>query len=149
MWVVQLLWFVQVLLKTPQCMQVLLVHSLAAAHFSLSTTVTVNAESVDYSTPAVRVTWRTTASPECVASVTVEFRTSSTGPVVTSNTTNNASQTEIIQSGLECATNYHISVVVAGQPGGTRSGPVLQVFVGGKAKVNYKTKDVMCNAYSI
>ena len=94
--------------------------------------VTVNAESVDGPTPAARVTWNSTIPPQCVASVRVEFRTSSTGPVVASNTTNDTSQTEIIQSGLECATNYHISVVVAGQPSGTLSGLVLQVFVGGK-----------------
>ena len=105
----------------------------AVGQFLLST-VTVNAESVNGPTPAVRVTWNTSA-PECVTSVTVNFRTSSTGPVITSNTTNTASQTEIIQSDLKCATNYHIFVVVTGQPGhGTLSGPVLQVFVGGKAK---------------
>ena len=46
----------------------------AAAQFLLST-VTVNAESVDSSTPAARVTWSTTTPPECVTSVRVEFRT--------------------------------------------------------------------------
>ena len=88
---------------------------------------------MDGQTPAARVTWNTSA-PQCVASVTVNFRTSSMGPVVASNTTNTASQTEVIQSDLKCATNYHIFVVFTGQPGGTLSGPVLQVFVGGKAK---------------
>ena len=104
----------------------------AATEFSRST-VTVSAESVNGPTPAARVTWNTSA-PQCVTSVTVNFRTSSMGSVITSNTTNTASQTEIVQSDLKCATNYHIFVVVTGQPGhGTLSGPVLQVFVGGKA----------------
>ena len=89
-------------------------HSLAAAQFGLST-VNVGAKSVNGSTPAVRVTWSTTAPPECVSSVTVEFRTGSqSGPVVTTNTTNDTSQTEVIQIGLQCATNYYIRVVVTG-----------------------------------
>ena len=107
-------------------------HVTAAIEFGLST-ITASAENVDGPTPAARVTWNTSA-PECVASVRVNFRTSSTGPVITSNTTNTTSQTEIIQSDLKCATNYHIFVVFTGQPGGTLSGPVLQVFVGGKTK---------------
>jgi len=62
----------------------------------------VNAESVDGSTPAARVTWSTTIPPECVASVKVDFRTVSSGPVVANYTTTNTSQTEFIQTGLRC-----------------------------------------------
>ena len=83
--------------------------------------VNVSAERVGGSTPGVRVTWNTTLPPECVTSVTVEFRTSSRGPVVASNrTTNTSSQTEIIQTGLQCATFYYTRVVVTGGPGGTQ-----------------------------
>jgi len=64
-------------------------HNYTAADFSLRT-VTVSAESVDGSTPGARVTWSTAAPPECVASVTVEFRTSSSGSVVRSYTTNSS-----------------------------------------------------------
>ena len=111
-----------------------------AAQFSLSSyAVTVSAESVDGPTPAARVTWSTTAPPECVASVRVEFRTSSTGPVVANYTTNSTSQTEIIQTGLQCATNYHVSVVVTGQlldgSRSTKSSRPVQVLVGGKGIV--------------
>ena len=101
------------LCTSSQCIQVLKFHSLAAAQFS-SSTVTVSAESVDGLTPAVRVTWSTTASPECVASVRVNFRTSSPGPIVATNITTNTSQTEFIQTGLQCGTNYSITVVVSG-----------------------------------
>ena len=83
--------------------------------------VTVSAESVGGSTPSARVTWNTTVPPGCVASVRVEFRTSSPGPVVASNTTTNTSQTEVIQTGLQCGANYYIRVAVIGElrpPGG-------------------------------
>ena len=106
----------------------------AAVQFTLSYTVTASAESVDGSTPAARVTWNTTLPPQCVASVRVEFRTSSTGPVVATYTTNNTSETEFIQTDLQCTTNYYIRVVVTGQlSDGSR--PILnsrQVVVGGK-----------------
>ena len=86
-----------------------------AGQFSLST-VTVTAENVrGFSTPAARVTWSTTAPPECVASVRVEFRTSSRRPVVVTYTTNDTSQTETIQTGLQCDTDYYITVVVTGE----------------------------------
>ena len=109
-------------------------HSLA--DFSLSNNVTVNAESVDDPTPA-RVTWSTTIPLECVASVRVEFRTQrqSRNPVAT-NTTNSTSQTEIIQTDLQCATNYYIRAVVTGvtfnviRP--TKSSSTVKVLVGGK-----------------
>ena len=84
-----------------------------AAQLILST-VTVSAESVDDSTPGVRVTWNTTP-PECVTSVSVEFRNESYGPVVASNRTTNTSQTVVIQTGLQCATYYYITVVVTGE----------------------------------
>ena len=97
------------------------------------------------STPGVRVTWNTTVPPECVTSVRVEFRTSSHGPAVVTYTTTNASQTEIIQTGLRCATNYYITVMVTGEirtPGGMTATPTLsprhpevQVLVGGKETV--------------
>ena len=108
----------------------------AVAQFSLST-VTASAESVDGPTPAARVTWNTTARPECVASVRVVFRAwSHSGPVVASYTTTNTSQTEVIQTGLQCATYYYITVVVTGEtPDGlhpTVNSRPVQVFVGGK-----------------
>ena len=106
----------------------------AAAQFTLSN-VTVSAESVDSSTPAVRVTWSITVPPECVASVRVEFRTGSrTGPVVATYTTTNTSQTEFIQTGLRCSTYYYIRVVVTGETSGGLH-PIIsglvQVFAGG------------------
>ena len=108
-----------------------------AAQFSLST-VTVTAESVDDSTPAVRVTWSTTAPPECVASVRVDFRTSSRGTVEATYTTNDTSGTAVIQTGLRCDTYYYITVEVTGEPSDgqrpTRSSRPVKVFVnGGKA----------------
>ena len=84
-------------------------HAVNQFHFH---TVTVGAESVGGSTPGARVTWSTTVPPECVTSVRVEFRTSSPGPVVATYTTTNTSQTEIIQTGLRCATYYYTRVVV-------------------------------------
>ena len=105
----------------------------AAAQFSLST-VTVSAESVSHSTPAARVTGSTTVPPQCVASVTVEFRNNSRGSVVATYTTTNTSQTEVIQTGLQCSTYYYITVVVTGatSDGLHLSSRAVQVFVGGK-----------------
>jgi len=107
----------------------------AAAQFRFSN-VTVNAESVNGPTPAARVTWNTTVPPQCVASVRVEFRTQSIGSAATTNTTNNASQTEVIQTDLQCATNYYITVVVTGTVvvdgiHSTLNSRKVQVFVGG------------------
>ena len=111
----------------------------AAIHFSLST-VTASAESVDGPTPTARVIWNTTVPPHCVTSVRVEFRTSIQGPVVATYTTNDTSQTEVIQAGLQCATNYYITVVVTGAASnglhGTLSSRPVQVFVGGKEIVS-------------
>ena len=107
----------------------------AATQFGLST-VTVGAVNLNSSTPTARVTWSTTIPPECVASVTVEFRTDRLGSVVVNYTTTNTSETEIIQTGLQCATNYYIRVVVTGAASDslhvTLSSSQVQVFVGGK-----------------
>ena len=94
----------------------------------------------DGSTRGARVTWSTTVLPECVASVTVEFRTRSmlSGKVVRSYTTTNTSGTEVIQTGLQCGTTYHIRVVVTGVTSlGTLSSDTVQVLVlvGGTVKV--------------
>ena len=117
-------------------------HAVTAFHFN---NVTVSAESVGGSTPGARVTWNTTVPPECMASVRVEFRTSSShGPAVANYTTTNTSQTEIIQTGLQCATSYYIRVVVTGEirrHGGLTVTVMLsprsdvQSFVGGKETV--------------
>ena len=111
----------------------------------LFSTVILSAESVGGSTPGVRVTWSTTVPPDCVTSVRVEFRTSSRGPVVAIYTTTNTSQTEVIQTGLQCATSYYIRVVVTGKPrppGGMPAAsmlsprhPDVQVLVEGKETV--------------
>ena len=86
---------------------------------------------MDGPTPAARVTWSTTAPPECVVSVRVEFRTVRIGPTATTYTTTNTSQTEFIQTGLQCATNYFITVVVVIGLRNLNSEQV-EVFVGGK-----------------
>ena len=112
----------------------------AAVQFTLSTathfhSVTASAESVGGSTPGARVTWSTTLPPECVVTVTVEFRNESYGPVVATYTTTNTSQSEVIQTGLQCATVYYINVIITGNPevvtAKLRSSQI-QVLVGGK-----------------
>ena len=117
------------------------IYAVTQFHFS---TVTVSAESVGGSIPGVRVTWNTTVPPECVTSIRVEFRTNSRGPVVANYTTTNTSQTEVIQTGLQCATSYYIRVAVTGNIrtlGGMTATPTLssrsdvQIFVGGKETV--------------
>ena len=56
------------------------------------------------------------------------------GPVVAAYTTTNTSQTEVIQTGLQCATNYYTMVVVTGGPGGTQMlSSDVQVLVGGNS----------------
>ena len=87
------------------------------------------------STPGVRVTWNTTAPPECVASVRVLFRRSALGSVVTSYTTTNTSGTQVIQSPLQCAIPYYVQVFVVGVQrwGGAELQSIQkQVVVGGK-----------------
>ena len=111
-------------------------HLHAAAEFSLHTVI-VSAERVDGPTPGARVSWNTTVPPECVASVTVEFTPSSPGSVVRSYTATNTSETEVIQTGLQCATTYYIRVVVAGALSlGTLSGSQVEVVFEGKICVN-------------
>ena len=111
----------------------------AAADFSLHT-LTVSAVSVDGSTPGAKVTWSTTAPPGCVASVRVDFRTSnqSKGSVVRSYTTTNTSETEVIQTGLQCNTTYYIRVevtVVASLSTVENNQVQVLALVGGKVKV--------------
>ena len=113
------------------CLLNLCLHT--GAQFSLST-VTVSTESVGGSTPGVRVTWNTTTPPECVTSVTVNFRNKSR-VLVAINTTTNISQTEFIQTGLQCATVYIITVVVVGETrdlGYSLQHGTVQVLVGGE-----------------
>ena len=97
----------------------------------------MSAVRADGPTPGARVTWSTTVPPECVASVTVEFRTSSRGSVVRSYTTNSTSETEVIQTGLQCGTTYNITVEVTGVASlnGTVTSNTVQV--GGKHSVLY------------
>ena len=94
--------------------------------------VAVGTDSMNRSTHGARVTWSTDIPPECVASVTVEFRTESLGSVVATTTT---SQTELIQTGLQRAINYYTLKVTGNISGGVR--PTLttrqkQVCIGGK-----------------
>ena len=84
------------------------------------------------STPGARVTWSTTLQPECVTSVKVEFRNESYGPVVATYTTTNTSQSEVIQTGLQCATVYYIDVIITGNPEVVTASRQIQVLVGGK-----------------
>ena len=103
----------------------------AAAQFSVKT-VTMSAESVNGS---VRVTWSTTIPPQCVTSVAVKFRTSVRGPVEATYTTNDASQTEFIQTGFQCSTYYYIAVNVTGDTSDgkrpTLRSRTMQVLVSG------------------
>ena len=78
----------------------------------LSATVAVRAERQDGSTPGIKVTWNTTEPPECVESIRVEFRESSSATVVRSYNTTDASEREVIQTDFQCGTTYHIRVVV-------------------------------------
>ena len=72
----------------------------------------MSAESVNGSTPGVRVTWNITVPAECVALVRVKFRLILQGTVVATYNTTNVSETEIIRTGLKCNTTYYIRVVV-------------------------------------
>ena len=108
----------------------------AAAQFSSSAVINVSAESMGGATPGVRATWSTTIPPECMTSVTVNFRNKS-GFLVATTTTTNVSQTEFIQTGLQCTT-YTITVAVAGETrdlGYSIQHGTVQVHVGGKAFV--------------
>ena len=96
----------------------------------------MTAESENGSTPGVRVTWSTTVPPECVAFVMVNFRHSAVGSVVASYTTTNTSGTQVIQSSLQCATEYYVRVFVRGESqrlGGIEMQSIQKrVVVGGK-----------------
>ena len=81
-----------------------------------SLSLIVSTESVGGSIPGVRVTWSTALPPECVTSVTVNFRTTANGVLAATYTATNTSQTEVIQTGLQCATNYNVRVIVTGKP---------------------------------
>ena len=110
-----------------------------------SSTVTVRAESVGGSTPGVRVTWNTTLPPECVTSVTVNFRITTNGGLVAANTTTNTSQTEIIQTGLQCGASYYVRVIVSGKP--TYQGVPLEQFLpSNQVRVSISTggKEIVC-----
>ena len=103
-----------------------------------SSNFTVRAESVGGSTPGARVTWSTTLPPECVTSVRVVFRTTTNRVLVAANTTTNASQTEVIQTSLQCGSNYFVRVLVSGKPkyqgvpiDQFLSSNQVQVFIGG------------------
>ena len=104
-------------------------------NFILLEYVTVSAESVNGSTPGVRVTWNITVPAECVKLVRVKFRLRlQEKPVATFNTTN-VSETEIIQTDLKCATTYYIRVVVdqsENDTGTWKNQRAEEVFVGGK-----------------
>ena len=96
--------------------------------------LTASDASVGGSTPGVRVTWNTALPPECVTSVTVNFRTTTNGKLVASYTTTNTSQTEIIKIGLQCGTSYNTQVVVTGKP--TYQGvPHVQMLLSNKVQV--------------
>ena len=108
----------------------------AVTDFHFHNVKILSAKSVGGSTPGVRVTWNTTVPPECVTSMRVEFRNNSLGPVLATYTTTNTSQTEVIQTGLQCATSYYIRVVVTGKlrpmpPILSPRHPDVQVLVGG------------------
>ena len=93
----------------------------------------MRAGSMGGSTPGVRVTWNMTVPPQCVTSVRVKFRLSEFGKVVSTYNATNTSQTKLIQTGLQCATNYYIKVVADSKMGRNRWGSLqIPVFVGGK-----------------
>ena len=109
----------------------------------LSFNVTVRAESVGGSTPGVRVTWSTTLPPECVTSVRVEFRSTTNRVLAATYTTTNTSQTEIIQTGLQCGASYYTRVVVTGKP--THEGiPLEQYLFSSQAQVFIGGKEIVC-----
>lgn len=100
---------------------------------------TVNAERENGSTPRVRVTWSTTAPPECVASVKVESRSNSSTSVARSYTAN-TSETEVILNGFQCGTNYYFRVVVTGVSQLRTVDRTVQVIIEGKSHC-------MCNKF--
>ena len=109
----------------------------------LSFNVAARAESVIGSTPGVRVTWNTTLPSNCVASVRVNFETTPTGGLAAANTTTNTSQTEIIQTGLRCGTNYYIRVLVSGKPS-YRGVPIDQFLLSNQVRVFIGGNKIVC-----
>ena len=109
----------------------------------LSSNLTVRAESVRGSTPGARVTWSTTLPPECVTSVSVNFRTTTTRVLAAANTTTSTSQTEVIQTGLQCGTSYYIRVVVSGEPI-NQGVPKLQLLFSSQVQLFIKGKEIAC-----
>ena len=111
------------------CLCILLLNSISLGN------VTKSVESVGGggSTPGVRVTWNITLPPECVALVRVKFKLSEIGNVSSTYNTTNISETEVIQTGLRCATKYYIRVVVdsSSQRSKWKSPQVESVLVGG------------------
>ena len=93
----------------------------------------MSAESVNGSTPGVRVTWNITVPAECVALVRVKFRLRLQEEVVSTYNTTNVLETEIIQTGLKCGTTYYIRVVVDSEKdkGTWKNQHAEEVFVGG------------------
>ena len=109
----------------------------------LSSNPTVRAESVNGSTPGARVTWSTTLPPECVTLVRVSFRTTANGRLAAAYETTNTSQTEVIQSGLQCGASYNTQVVVSGKP--TYLGVPLEQFVSSdQVQVSIGGKEIVC-----
>ena len=109
----------------------------------LSSNLTVRAESVGGSTPGVRVVWNTTLPHECVTSVRVNFRTTANGRLAADYTTTNTSQTEIIQTDLQCATSYYSRVIVSGKP--TYKGvPLGQFLSSDQVRVSIGGKEIVC-----
>ena len=108
-----------------------------------SSHLAVSAESVGGTTLGARVTWNTTLPPECVASVRVNFRTATKGILAAANTTTNISQTEIIQTGLQCGASYNIKVVVSGKPR-HQGALVEQILSSEQVEVLIGGKEVVC-----
>ena len=120
-------------------------HSVTQFH---NCNVTANAKSVGGSTPGVRVTWETTVPTGGIKSVRVEFRTSIypiQGPVLATITTTNTSQTEVIQTGLQCGTKYYIRVVVTGEIR-LANGSSVTAMLSGASDVQFSLegKEIVC-----
>ena len=123
------------------CLKMIFTH--ADAQF-LSSNLVVSAESVGGTTPGARVTWNTTLPPECVTSVRVNFRATTNGRLVANYTTTNTSQTEFIQTGLQCGTSYYIRVVVTGEPR-YLGVPLEQYLFGSHVQVFIGGKEIVCS----
>ena len=109
----------------------------------LSSYLTVRAENVNGTTSGVRVTWSTTIPPECVIAVVVNFRTTPSERLAAAYTTTNTSQTEVIQTGLKCGTNYYITVLVRGKPR-YQGVPIDQFLSSNQVQVSIGGKEIVC-----